>query len=43
MTRPLGPYPQQAVYIGPGDTNSAADFVWRVVHDDDHDFDDRDR
>jgi feruloyl esterase len=31
MTRPLCPYPEEAVYTGRGDTNDAANFVCRVV------------
>lgn len=31
MTRPLCPYPQEAVYTGRGDTNDAANFACRVV------------
>jgi hypothetical protein len=30
MTRPLCPYPQEAVYSGSGDTNSAASFACRM-------------
>jgi hypothetical protein len=32
MTRPLCPYPQQAVYDGAGDPNQAASFTCRVPH-----------
>jgi feruloyl esterase len=31
MTRPLCPYPEEAVYAGRGDTNDAANFACRVV------------
>jgi feruloyl esterase len=31
MTRPLCAYPEEAVYLGRGDTNDAANFVCRVV------------
>ena len=31
MTRPLCAYPEEADYVGRGDTNDAANFVCRVV------------
>ena len=31
MTRPLCPYPEEAVYLGRGSTNDAASFACRVV------------
>ena len=31
MTRPLCPYPQQAVYKGSGSTNDAGNFVCKVA------------
>src|SRR5262249_54267294 len=47
FTRPLCPYPEEAVYTGHGDTNDAANFVCRVRHAgerfDGDDRDDRDR
>ena len=32
MTRPLCPYPEEAVYKGTGDTNSAANFTCQTRH-----------
>ena len=32
LTRPLCPYPQQAIYKGNGDTNSSASFTCRAPH-----------
>jgi feruloyl esterase len=32
MTRPLCPYPEEAVYKGTGDTNSAANFTCQIRH-----------
>jgi feruloyl esterase len=30
FTRPLCPYPQEAMYTGTGDTNDAANFVCKL-------------
>ena len=32
FTRPLCPYPQEAVYKGTGDTNDASNFAVRKLH-----------